>query len=165
MTFFVKLYKIIKIIGFIVLLVMGSYILTSVVYYSLNKEKEIKYPISIIENEYIEVIDIENKEVIILEVELKEETKKEYLIAYSLTYFDIYNKEVHLFVINKNFIVSIGTNEIITFSEWKKFSKKPCKIVFMKFSFKNLENKINKFEKSRFRIHRKRVKIRKVNSK
>ena len=117
MTFFVKLYKIIKIIGFIVLLAMGSYILTSVVYYSLNKEKETKYPINIIENEYIEVIDIENKEVITLEVELKEETKKEYLIAYSLTYFDIYNKEVHLFVINKKFIVSIGTNEIITFCE------------------------------------------------
>ena len=120
MTFFVKLYKIIKILGFIILLFMGSYLITSVVYYSLNKEKETTYPINIIEDECIKIIDIKNKEQITLEVELKEETKKEYLIAYSLTYFDIYNKEVHLFVINKNFIVSIGTNEIIAFCEWKK---------------------------------------------
>lgn len=117
MTFFVKLYKIIKILGFIILLFVGSYLITSVVYYSLNKEKETTYPINIIEDECIKVIDIKNKEHITLEVELKEETKKEYLIAYSLTYFDIYNKEVHLFVINKNFIVSIGTNEIIAFCE------------------------------------------------
>ena len=112
MTFFLKVIKVMKVIGFLIILIGISYVITSVTYYSYNNEERKVYPIDVFDYEGIQVINIENKEDIIIEVTINKNVNNEKLIAYSFYYLDIYNKEVHLYVINQNTIVVTGKNMI-----------------------------------------------------
>lgn len=113
MTIFIKLFKVFKAIGFAVMLFSVSYLFTSLVYYSRNHETEEIKKIEIIQDKNIEVIDQKVKEYIILDVKLKKQVNDEYLIAYTLSYKDIHNKEVHLNVVDKEIVINTGKTEIL----------------------------------------------------
>lgn len=112
MTIFIRLFKFCKSVGLIIVLVVTSYVLTSIVYYSRKHPIESYNKIELIEDSYIEVIDQRVTEYITLDVSTKKEIRDEYLIAYALYYKDITNKDIHLYVVDKEKVVNVGKTEI-----------------------------------------------------
>lgn len=107
MTIFYYLLKVIKGIGFVFILVIGSYVLTSLVYYSKENKEELNYiePYNI---DIIEIENIKNTKYIQIDMNIKESKSDEFLIAYALTYYDGYQKEVYLYIREGNIMVVVG---------------------------------------------------------
>ena len=112
MTIFNFIYKLFKVLGAIVILIVFSYLITSITYYSLDREIKEEYPIHIMHNEKINCIDIYNKEYISINIEIEGEYSEEYLVAYAYSYFVSYQKEIYLYLIDENKIVCVGKNEV-----------------------------------------------------
>jgi hypothetical protein len=113
--------KVIKIIGFIVLLCFVSYLGTSVIYYSRDHTTVKRENLKLIEDVNIEVIGCSVCEYISLDIKVFKYLSDEYLIGYALNYKDIYNKEVHLYVVDKEMIVNTGKNVIFVQSKTAGF--------------------------------------------
>ena len=112
MTIFIKLFRLIKAAGFVIILFCFSYLITSTIYYSRDHEISKYDSIDIFVEDNIEVIEIVNGEYISIDVRLKKELNEKYLIAYTLTYLDKYQKNIHLYVVDKNMIINVGKNRI-----------------------------------------------------
>ena len=142
MTIFIRLLKIMKTIGFIVVLFFISYLMTSVAYYSRNHSEDKAYSIELIDDKNIYYIKIDNNklnllgyinnsnninsyidrlnksneqkgnEYIVLDIETTNIVTDEYLIAYCLSYSDKYNKEIHLNVVDKEIMINTQKNTI-----------------------------------------------------
>ena len=89
MTIFIRLLKIMKTIGFIVVLFFISYLMTSVAYYSRNHSEDRAYSIELIDDKNIKVIEQKGNE-----------------------YIDKYNKEIHLNVVDKEIMINTQKNTI-----------------------------------------------------
>ena len=112
MTIFIRLLKIMKTIGFIVVLFFISYLMTSVAYYSRNHSEDRAYSIELIDDKNIKVIEQKGNEYIVLDIETTNIVTDEYLIAYCLSYSDKYNKEIHLNVVDKEIMINTQKNTI-----------------------------------------------------
>lgn len=112
MTIFIRLLKIMKTIGFIVVLFFISYLMTSVAYYSRNHSEDKAYSIELIDDKNIKVIEQKGNEYIVLDIETTNIVTDEYLIAYCLSYSDKYNKEIHLNVVDKEIMINTQKNTI-----------------------------------------------------
>ena len=108
MAIFKFLFKFFKMSGFVVVMVLISYVVTSITYYSLKKENKVEDPIEIIHTEYFECINIYNKENISLNIKLKKECEEKDLVTYAYAYFDLYQEEIYLYVLEENKIVCIS---------------------------------------------------------
>lgn len=105
------LYKFFKISGFVVVLTFVAYVITSITYYSLRKENSVQEQIEIIHTEYFECINIYNKDNISLNIKTKKECEDLDLVAYAYSYFDMYEEEIYLYVLEENKIVCVGKNQ------------------------------------------------------
>lgn len=111
MAFFKMMLRIIKGIGFVIILFFISYLITVLIYYS-NDKKEKYNEIEILNDKDINITNIYNKEYIQIEIN-DNGVEEEKVIAYALTYFDKYNKEVYLYDLTNLKILIIGKNEEI----------------------------------------------------
>lgn len=107
MTIFIYILKIIKGIGFIFILFVVSFLLTSVNYYSKEQKTDNYQEIEIIKNNNFKVLEAKENENVIIELRIVNDVKNEYLIAYCMGYEDIYNKEVNIYVVEENIIVKV----------------------------------------------------------
>ena len=114
MAIFKFIYKLMRVIGVIFIVVAISYIGTAIVYYSTNKEKDTIYPIEIIHSDKINCIDIYNKDNISINVEVEDSCSDETLASYALTYYECYQKEIYLYVLTQNKIVCVSKNQEVT---------------------------------------------------
>ena len=111
MAIFSYVLKWIKGIGFVFILFLFLYVLTSIIYYSSDAKEKDEY-IEKYNVEEIEITYLINREYIQIEVELKEDVSNECLVAYVFTYYDKYGKEVYMYVRDNNLLVSVTKNEI-----------------------------------------------------
>ena len=111
MTIFYYLLKIIKGIGFIFILIGGSYVCTSLIYYSRDEKQELNY-IELYDTENIEVENIRNSKYIQIDMRINGSYIDDYLIAYALTYYDNYKKETYLYIDKENIMVVVGEGGI-----------------------------------------------------
>ena len=112
MAIFKWLLKLGKAIGFCVVLASFSYFVTIVSFYSTSNEEYKVKEIEKIGTRGIECIIAYDVEYISININVTEEVSTEYLLAYAYTYYDIYNKEIHLYINEENKIITIGTNGI-----------------------------------------------------
>lgn len=111
MAIFNFLYKLFRTLGFLVLLFVFSYVITSVTYYSIKTDSTNEETILNIHSDKLHCIDIYNKEYIAINVKTKKEVTNEYMVAYAFSYFEMYDKEVHIYVVDKDYIVIVGKEE------------------------------------------------------
>ena len=97
MKVFKSFFKIVYSVGFILFLVIISYIIASFSYYSHEVgESEIE-EFTIIDNDKTFKISAKNKYYITIEMKSEKKEKDEIIINYALDYFDKYKTEVYLY--------------------------------------------------------------------
>lgn len=97
MKVFKSFFKIIYSVGFILFLVIISYIIASFSYYSHEVgESEIE-EFTIIDNDKTLKISAKNEYYITIEMKSEKKEKDEIIINYALDYFDKYKTEVYLY--------------------------------------------------------------------
>lgn len=117
MTFFVKLIKIFKSIGFVFVLFVVSYVLTSLVYYSNVERISKREEIEIIECEHIEIINVEDVGYINIDINKGENISNEALVAYAFSYYDLKGKEVYIYIYEEETILAVGKNNFAIFEK------------------------------------------------
>lgn len=127
MAFFHVVYKVVKTIGGLFLLFLICYIVTAISYYSRNNDYLAQSKINEIQNRNIKLIESYDDKEIKITIELYDNLQTEYLIAYVMSYEDIYKKDIHAYLVedNKIILVSSFTNEatiIEKINRWKNFS-------------------------------------------
>ena len=127
MAFFHVVYKVVKTIGGLFLLFLVCYVVTAISYYSRKNDYLAQSKINEIQNRNIKLIESYDDKEIKITIELYDNLQTEYLIAYVMSYEDIYKKDIHAYLVedNKIILVSSFTNEatiIEKINRWKKFS-------------------------------------------
>ena len=110
MAIFSFVVKWMKGIGFVFILFVSSYLLTSITFYSKGNKEE-QYEIEPYYINGVEIDNLVNQKYIQIDVRLKEDLSNEILVAYAYSYFDEYEKEVHIYIIEEEKIVVINKNE------------------------------------------------------
>lgn len=113
MAFFHVVYKVVKTIGGLFLLFLVCYVVTAISYYSRNNDYLAQSKINEIQNRNIKLIESYDDKEIKITIELYDNLQTEYLIAYVMSYEDIYKKDIHAYLVedNKIILVSSFTNE------------------------------------------------------
>lgn len=97
MKVFKSFFKIIYSVGFILFLVIISYIITSFSYYSHEVGESKIEEFTIIDNDKTFKISAKNGYYITIEMKSEKKEKDEIIINYALDYFDKYKTEVYLY--------------------------------------------------------------------
>lgn len=97
MKVFKSFFKIIYSVGFILFLVIISYIIASFSYYSHEVGESKIEEFTIIDNDKTFKISAKNEYYITIEMKSEKKEKDEIIINYALDYFDKYKTEVYLY--------------------------------------------------------------------
>ena len=97
MKVFKSFFKIIYSVGFILFLVIISYIIASFSYYSHEVGESKIEEFTIIDNDKTFKISAKNEYYITIEMKSEKKEKDEIIINYALVYFDKYKTEVYLY--------------------------------------------------------------------
>ena len=97
MKVFNSFFKIIYSVGFILFLVIISYIIASFSYYSHEVGESKIEEFTIIDNDKTFKISAKNEYYITIEMKSKKKEKDEIIINYALDYFDKYKTEIYLY--------------------------------------------------------------------
>lgn len=97
MKVFKSFFKIIYSVGFILFLVIISYIIASFSYYSHEAGESKIEEFTIIDNDKTFKISAKNEYYITIEMKSEKKEKDEIIINYALDYFDKYKTEVYLY--------------------------------------------------------------------
>ncbi len=97
MKVFKSFFKIIYSVGFILFLVIISYIIASFSYYSHEVGESKIEEFTIIDDDKTLKISAKNKYYITIEMKSEQKEKDEIIINYALDYFDKYKTEVYLY--------------------------------------------------------------------
>ena len=97
MKVFKSFFKIIYSVGFILFLVIISYIIASFSYYSHEVGESKIEEFTIIDNDKTFKISAKNEYYITIEMKSKKKEKDEIIINYALDYFDKYKTEIYLY--------------------------------------------------------------------